>query len=113
MSLPHGCPPICEPLSENSVVGREIERFFAWQSLSRAPPRELKQAILVVSSMELPMYIGTARRTTAAAFIRQWPRQQHETAKENKPLEAGSSFQTEANLHIGLITQYYLCILSW
>jgi hypothetical protein len=33
-----------------------------------------KQAILVVLLMELPMYIGTVRRTTAAAFIRQWLR---------------------------------------
>jgi len=65
-------------LSENSVVGCEIERFFAWQSLSRAEPRELKQAILVLSSMQLP-----ASRDRQA---------------ENKPLEARPSFQTEPGL---------------
>jgi hypothetical protein len=53
----------------------ESERFFAWQSLSRATPREPKQAILLLSSMQLP-----ARRDSQA---------------ENKPLEARSSFQTE------------------
>jgi len=51
------------------------ERFFVWQSLSRATPRELKQAILVLSSMQLP-----ARRVSQA---------------ENRPLEARSSFPTE------------------
>ncbi|MHC4626272.1 MAG: hypothetical protein ACYTDV_04755 [Planctomycetota bacterium] len=42
------------------------------------------------------------RRTTAAAFIRQWLRKQHETAKENEPLEARSSFQIEPGLFDGL-----------
>jgi len=44
------------------------------------------------------MYIGTARRTTVAAFIRRWLRQQHETAKENERLEVRPSFQTEPSL---------------
>jgi len=41
------------------------------------------------------MYIGRVRRKTAAAFVRQWLRKQHETAEENKPLETRSSLQTE------------------
>jgi hypothetical protein len=46
--------------------------------------------MLVLSSMQP----DTARRTTAAAFIRQWLRLQHETAKEKGPLEATSSSPT-------------------
>ena len=45
-------------LSENSVVCPRARHFFVWQSLSRAKPREPKQAMLVLSSMQP----DTARR---------------------------------------------------